>query len=67
MKNSNASPAEIQKELKGVDCPASKQDLIDHAKSGSGGNKEVMDILKKLPDKKYNSPIDVTKAVGNQE
>lgn len=61
-----ADPAQIEKTLGGVDYPASKQDLINHAKK-DGANNNVVQILEKIPDKKYNSPIDVSKAVGKIE
>ena len=64
MANKNASPAQVQQKLDGVDYPASKQDLINHVKKSSGENEGVIDILQQLPDKNYNSPVDVSKAVG---
>ena len=67
MGNGNASPAQIQEKLDGVDYPASKQDLINHAKKSGGGNDDVIQVLKQLPDKDYNSPVDVSKAVGQVE
>ena len=68
MANGDASSAEVQEKLDGVDYPASKQDLINHAKqSGGGGNENVIQVLKQLPDKDYNSPVDVSKAVGQVE
>ena len=63
----NASPAQIQKSLNGVDYPASKSDLIKHANNNKDKNEEVMNVLNQLPDKHYNSPIDVTKEVGKIE
>lgn len=63
----NVSPAQIQERLDGVDYPASKQDLINHAGKGGDKNEEVMNILKQLPDKEYNSPVDVSKEVGKIE
>lgn len=66
MANSNASPAQVQKELKGVDYPASKQDLLNQV-GNSGKSKEVRNLLEQIPDKKYNSPVEVSKAVGDLE
>ena len=65
MANSNASPAQVQKELKGIDYPASKKDLLNHV--GNSGNKEVHNLLEQIPDKRYNSPVDVSKEVGKLE
>lgn len=67
MENAKASPAEVQKSLHGVDYPASKQDLLDHVKKSGGDNKGVIQIINNLPDKNYNSPVDVSKAVGQME
>ena len=64
MANGDASSAQVQEKLDGVDYPASKQDLIDHAKNSGGGNEGVIQVLQQLPDKDYNSPVDVSKAVG---
>ena len=63
----DVSPAQIQQSLDGVDYPASKQDLIKHANKSGDKNEEIMKILKQLPDKDYNSPVDVSKEVGKME
>ena len=57
------SPAIIQKFLGGIDYPASKQDLINHAKK-SNADESVLGILNKIPDQQFNSPADVSKAIG---
>lgn len=67
MGNAQVSPAQIQERLDGVDYPASKQDLIDHVKNSKGDNQEVVEVMNKLPDKDYNSPVDVSKEVGQIE
>lgn len=53
MANSNISSVQVQKEVKGVDYPASKQEL-DHL-SNSGESSGVRDLLGKIPDKEYIS------------
>ena len=65
--NFDVSPAQIQERLKGVDYPASKQDLIKHAKQGGNGNDDVIKALNQIQDKKYNSPIDLNKEIGKIE
>ena len=57
------NPVQVQKFLGGIDYPASKQDLIKTAKS-HGADERVLNLLKKLPDKKYEGPTGVTKALG---
>jgi hypothetical protein len=39
-----ANPIEIQKELKGIDDPASKQELVNHAKQ-QGADENVCSTL----------------------
>jgi hypothetical protein len=60
------SPAEVEKSLKGVDYPAKKQDLVKHAQK-QGADQDVIDTLKELPEEEFNSPIDVTKAIGEKK
>jgi hypothetical protein len=62
----HASPAEVEKCLKGVDYPAKKQDLIKHAQQ-QGANQDVMEVLKEIRDQEFNSPIEVNKAIGEVE
>jgi hypothetical protein len=62
----NVSPAEIQDHLEGMDYPANKNDLKKHAKD-HGADQEVVNFIDKLPEKDYNSPVDVTKEVGKIE
>lgn len=38
------NPISLQKHLKGLDYPASKQDLIKHAES-TGADAEMLDLL----------------------
>ncbi|HVU65694.1 MAG TPA: DUF2795 domain-containing protein [Ktedonobacteraceae bacterium] len=58
-----ASPKEVEKSLQGVDYPAKKQDLINHARS-HGADQQVIDTLNQLPEQSFESPIGVTKALG---
>ena len=47
------NPIQLQKHLKGVDYPTSKQDLIDHAKQGADEN--AISALEELPDEEYET------------
>ena len=60
------NPIQVQKDLKGIDYPASKQDLIDHAKK-HGADKEVQSLLNEIPDQDYETPAEVSKALGQIE
>jgi len=60
----DVNPIEVQGSLGGMNYPASKQDLIEHAQKQGGKNNKVVEVLNQIPDKEYNSPVDVTKEVG---
>lgn len=60
------NPIQLQKHLKGVDYPASKENLINHAKQ-NGADEDALSALEQLPDEKYETPTDVSKAVGESE
>lgn len=57
------SPVEVEKYLKGVDYPAKKQDLMKRAEA-NGAPREVVEVLKKMPEGTFQKPTDVTKAIG---
>ncbi|PRY51756.1 uncharacterized protein DUF2795 [Geodermatophilus tzadiensis] len=54
------SPIDIQKALKGMDYPATKEQILEHAK---GGDKDVLDALQKIDDREYEGPSGVSAAV----
>lgn len=60
------SPIEVQKALKDIDYPVHKKDLIQHAKK-HGADEDVMEVLKGLPDKEYNSPIEVSEEFHSEK
>ncbi len=55
-----SSPVEVQKHLKNIDYPKSKQEIIDYALN-HGATKDVMDDLNDLSDKTYANAADVSK------
>lgn len=57
------SPIELQRHLKGVDYPASKDDLIAAAQR-NGAPREVLGALQQLPGDRFDSPVGVEKAFG---
>lgn len=65
-KSGHVSPAIVEKYLGGVHYPTPKQNLVNNAK-GKGAPSDVMDLIGKLPDKTYTSPIDITKEIGKIE
>ena len=65
-KSGHVSPAIVEKYLVGMHYPAQKNKLIDNAQSNEAPS-DVMDLVNKLPNKTYNSPIDITKEIGKIE
>jgi hypothetical protein len=66
MKMAKVNPIQLQKHLKGVDYPASKKELLKHAKE-QGADKDALSALEELPDEQYESPAAVSKAIGETE
>ncbi len=58
------NPIELQKHLKGMSYPASKQDVIDKAKE-NGADQELQSMLEGLSDDQFQTPADVNKAIGD--
>jgi hypothetical protein len=57
------SPIDVTKHLKGIDFPASKQDLLKHAK-GQSADRGILELIDKMPDGKFENMADVMKGVG---
>ncbi|MCW2642693.1 MAG: hypothetical protein JWP76_4999 [Dactylosporangium sp.] len=57
------NPVQLQKFLKGIDYPADKSTLLQRARE-SGADDNVMRTLEQLPRDQFNSPNDVSEAVG---
>src|SRR3984957_10758841 len=65
------SPALVQHHLHGMHYPATRDDLIDYARSQCEGGdhsdsecERVVQVLSQLPDREYQRPTDVSKAFG---
>jgi hypothetical protein len=59
------SPANVAKFLKGIDFPASKQDLVKHAKKNNA-EKPVLEELDNMPEGEYGNMADVMKGFGKE-
>lgn len=57
------NPVQLQKYLGGLDYPVSREDLIRRAQE-QGADNNVMQTLRSLPMDWFNSPNDVSEAVG---
>jgi len=56
------SPIDIQKALKGMDYPASKDQIVAHAEQ-NGADPEILDALRGIDDREYEGPSGVSSAV----
>ena len=59
------NPIQLQKHLKGVHYPASKNELVEKATS-SGAHEKIMDALNRLPDREFGRPTDVTQQIAKE-
>jgi hypothetical protein len=57
-----ASPAAVERYIKGIDFPANKKKLMQQAKDNDAPD-DVIKTIQRLPEQQYNSPIDISKAM----
>lgn len=57
----HANPIQIQKYLKGVDYPATREHLIANARK-LGADESVCASLEQLPDEEFQTPAEVSQA-----
>lgn len=60
------SPANVAKQLGGIDFPAEKDDLVRHAERG-GVDEDAMEVIRQMPERTYDSMADVMRGVGEVE
>lgn len=65
-RTSGHSPSNIAHQLSGFDFPASRDDLVKHAKR-SGSGEDATEIIEQMPERTYESMADVMKGVGEVE
>jgi hypothetical protein len=53
----------VQKALGGISYPATRDQLVEHAKSKDAGQ-DILDALQAIPDREYDGPNEVSKAVA---
>ncbi len=58
-----ANPIEVQKFLEGVGYPTGKRALVQEAKR-QGASEQVRSTLERLPDEEFETPTDVSEAIG---
>jgi hypothetical protein len=59
------TPIDVTKALKGIDFPASKQDLVQQARQLHAEQK-VIEEIQRLDDREFQSMADLTKAFSHQ-
>jgi hypothetical protein len=57
------NPIELQRALKGVDYPATREQLLDKARQ-AGADDSITGALEQIPDREYEDPAQVSEAVG---
>ena len=58
------NPIQVQKFLGGIDYPARKDEIVKRAQK-AGADQNVMNTLKSLPRDDFNSPNDISEAIGD--
>ena len=54
---------EAQKFLSGLDYPAGRQEIVEHAR-GQGAGDEIVQQLERIPDREYNGPNAVSEELA---
>ncbi len=65
-KPASINPIQLQKHLKGVDYPATRESLMKGAKKNKA-DKAVMEFLEQIPEQEYSSPAQVTKQISGSK
>ncbi|WP_308259344.1 DUF2795 domain-containing protein [Pseudonocardia sp. H11422] len=61
----SVNPVQVQKYLSGVDYPAGKDELVSKAEQ-EGADEKVMQTLRDLPGDRFDSPAEVSAAIGKE-
>lgn len=62
----DTNPIDVQKHLKGIEFPASKDELIEQAQTNNAPE-EVMDMLDGIEEKDYQNVAEVSEALSDSE
>ena len=57
------SPLDGARHLEGLALPASKQDVVRHAR-GRGASAEEITAIERLPDRQFQTVADILKGIG---
>jgi hypothetical protein len=61
--NRHPSPVAVQKALAGIGYPTTRAQLAETARAHHA-DREIVELLDRLPDQSYNSPAAVSKAIA---
>jgi hypothetical protein len=61
---STPNPIQMQKFLGGMEYPAGRDDIVEHARQ-NGADDDVLEHLRSLPDRNYDGPNAVSKEFSN--
>ncbi|MGE5395607.1 MAG: DUF2795 domain-containing protein [Candidatus Saccharibacteria bacterium] len=64
MPKNRFSPIEVQEFLKGMSYPASKEELINHARRNRASD-GIISMLNNMRINRFNGPTDVSEALNN--
>jgi hypothetical protein len=59
----DVNPIDVQRHLRGVDYPASRDALVDKARA-NGASDDVVEALSRLPARDYDGPDTVMQGLG---
>lgn len=62
---SKPNPVQMQKFLGGVDYPAGRDELVEHARS-AGADDAVLEHLQALPDRTFDGPNAVSQSFARE-
>lgn len=65
MQHGGTHSAQVQKSLGGLKFPATKDDILDHAKR-SGASSEVLQFLEHLPNEPYQNAGEITRSNSDE-
>lgn len=57
------NPIAVQKALGGADYPTTREKLVETAR-GNGADRDIVDLIGRLPDHNYDSPAAVSKEIA---
>ena len=60
------NPIQAQKFLGGINYPASKDEVVQHAE-GQGADENILGVLRQIPDRQYDGPNAVSHEISEAQ